>query len=168
MAANVITGVRIVCALSLIFCPAFSIWFYVLYIVGGVSDVLDGAAARHFGKETRFGAQLDTAADIVFSAIVIMKVVRAISIPMWLVVWIICIAVMKCVSIFIGLILYKRFISEHTVMNKICGVLLFAVPFCVGWFPRQQTLALIILTCAAATLAAVQEGHCIRAGREIM
>ena len=165
--ANIITGIRIVCALALIFCPTFSAWFYALYLLGGISDVLDGIAARHFEKETKLGAQLDTIADIVFAAIVIIKVVRAVFFPVWLVVWIVCIAVIKCISILRGFVLYKRFISEHTVLNKICGGLLFAVPLCIGAFPWQSAAVLIILTCATATIAAVQEGYYIRAGKEI-
>ena len=165
--ANIITGFRIVCALALGFCPTFSIWFYVFYLLGGISDVFDGIAARHFGKETKLGAQLDTIADIVFVIIVLIKVVSAVSIPMWLIIWTICIAVIKCINIISGFVIYKRFVSEHTVMNKICGVLLFAIPLCIGIFPWKPVAALMILTCAAATFAAVQEGHYIRTGKEI-
>lgn len=165
--ANVITCVRIVCALVLVFCPTFSAWFNVFYIIGGVSDVLDGIAARRLGEETRLGAQLDTIADIIFSAVVILKVVRKIYIPMWLIIWIACIAVVKCVNIISGFIIYKRLVSEHTVMNKICGILLFAVPLCIGQLPQQAAAVLIILTCCAATFAAVQEGYYIRTGKEI-
>ena len=165
--ANVITGIRIVCALVLIFCPTFSTRFYVLYIVGGISDVLDGAVARHFGRETKLGAQLDTLADVVFTAVVLIKVVRAVYVPTWLIIWIVCIAVIKCVNVVSGFVIHKRFVSEHTVMNKICGALLFAIPLCMGCFPRQAVAVLVILTCTAASLAAVQEGHYIRTGKEI-
>ena len=165
--ANVITGIRIVCALILIFCPTFSSWFYIFYIVGCISDALDGIAARHLKKETKFGAQLDTAADTVFVLIVLIKVVRAVYIPIWLILWIACIAVIKCINMLSGFIIYKRFISEHTVMNKLCGVLLFAIPLCIGQFPWQSVVFFIVLTCGAATFAAVQEGHYIRTGKEI-
>ena len=165
--ANIITGIRIACAVALIFCPTFSIPFYALYLLGGVSDVLDGIAARHFGKETRLGAQLDTIADFVFAAVVIIKVVRAVRLPVWLIVWIVCIAVLKCVNVIRGFVIHKRFLAEHTVMNKICGVLLFAIPLCIGWLPWQAAAGSTALTCAAATAAAIQEGHYIRAGKEI-
>ena len=165
--ANVITGIRIVCALALIFCPTFSTWFNVLYIVSGISDVLDGIAARHLGKETKFGAQFDTIADIVFIVIVIIKLVRAIHIPMWLIIWIICIAVIKLINILSGFVIYKQFVSEHTVMNKICGILLFAIPLCIGLFPPKPVMVLVILTCCFASFAAVQEGHFIRTGKII-
>ena len=161
-----ITGIRIVCSLALIFCPVFSEWFYVFYMLGGVSDVLDGIAARHFGKETRFGAQFDSIADILFIVIVIVKAILPFPIPTWLRIWIGCIAVIKCINVFCGLIWYKRFVPEHTVMNRICGVLLFALPLCIGRLSRQAVETFIILTCGAATFAALQEGRCIRAGKE--
>ena len=164
--ANAITSVRIVCAAALLFCPTFSGWFYLFYLIGGVSDVLDGFAARRLGKETEFGARLDTIADIAFAAVVLIKVVRAVYFPKWIIVWIICIAVIKCINVISGYVIYKRFVSEHTVMNKICGVLLCAVPLCIGRFPWQIVAVLVILTCAAATVAAVQEGHYIRTGKE--
>ena len=165
--ANIITCIRIICASALIFSPMFSSRFYILYILGGISDVLDGIVARHFGKETKFGARLDTIADIVFTAVVIVKVVQNINIPVWLIIWIACIAVIKCINIISGFVINKRFVSEHTVLNKICGVFLFAVPLCIGSFPWQTAAVLIILTCAAATIAAVQEGYFIHIGKEI-
>lgn len=62
--ANLLTGSRILCALALLACPAFSGRFYLLYILGGITDVLDGMAARCLNAETELGARLDTAADI--------------------------------------------------------------------------------------------------------
>ena len=165
--ANFITGIRIACAVILIFCPTFSRWFYVLYVSGCISDILDGIVARHSGKETKFGASFDTVADVIFTIIVIIKIVHAVNIPVWIIVWIGCIAVIKCISIINGFVIYKRFVSEHTVMNKICGVLLFAIPLCIGRFPWQPVAVLIILTCLVSTIAAIQEGHYIRTGKEI-
>ena len=44
--ANDITIVRILCSIALLFFPAFSTAFYVLYITAGVSDMVDGWVAR--------------------------------------------------------------------------------------------------------------------------
>lgn len=165
--ANWITGLRMVCGLGLLFCPLFSPWFYGLYLAGGISDVLDGFAARHLGTESRLGAQLDTAADMVFCLAVIVKLVGAMDFPKWLIGWIAFIALIKCINLLSGFVMYKRFVAEHTGMNKVCGVLLFAVPLCLGLLPGPAARALIVLTCGAATAAAVQEGHYIRTGREV-
>ncbi len=165
--ANVITGIRIACAMGMIVCPTFSTWFYALYIVGGISDILDGTAARHFGKSTELGAKLDTIADIIFTAVVLAKVIPTAHIPLWLIIWIICIALIKCFNIISGLIIHKRFIAEHTLPNKICGVLLFAIPLCINRLPFYPVTILIIVTCAVATFAAIQEGYYIHIGKEV-
>lgn len=40
--ANAITGSRILCSAALLFCTVFSKEFYILYIVAGVTDMIDG------------------------------------------------------------------------------------------------------------------------------
>ena len=165
--ANGITGFRIVCALTLAFVPTFSRGFYVLYLLGGISDALDGIVARRFGRVTELGSRLDTASDTVFTLTVWFKVVQAVYFPPWLLVWVSCIAAVKAVNILSGMLRYKRLMAEHTVANKLCGALLFALPLCIGRFPWQPVAVLLILSCAAATFAALQEGHLIRRGKEI-
>ncbi|MBQ0135065.1 MAG: CDP-alcohol phosphatidyltransferase family protein [Clostridiales bacterium] len=165
--ANLITCLRILCGIGLLACAPFSSPFYCLYLLGGVSDVLDGFAARHFGTETRLGAQLDTAADIVFTAAVLIKVLPTVPLPLGLILWTVSIAVIKGINVISGFVMYKRFVAEHTVMNKLCGILLYAIPLCIGILPPRPVAVLISVTCAAAAFAAVQEGHYIRTGKEI-
>lgn len=64
--ANLITFVRILCAAVLAFLPAFSPSFYALYLLAGVSDMLDGFVARRTNTVSSLGAKLDTLADIAF------------------------------------------------------------------------------------------------------
>ncbi len=165
--ANVLTGIRIVCSLCLLFCPFFSVLFYVFYIIGGISDVFDGMVARRLGKDSRLGAQLDTIADTVFAAVATVKTVQVVNIPVWIIVWIVLIAVIKFANFINGFVINKRFASEHTVMNKICGAFLFAIPIYIGIFSQQALAFPIITACALATVAAVQEWHYIRIGKEI-
>lgn len=165
--ANAITCIRIVCALCLVFCPTFSGWFFLFYVVGGISDVLDGMVARRLGTESTRGARLDTVADFAFLFVVLVKVLRAVPLPFWLIIWVICIAIIKCVNIVSGFIVTGHLISVHSVVNKVCGVLIFAIPMYVVQVPWRLAGILIILTCAATTFAALQEGYFIRAGKEI-
>ena len=44
--ANLITGTRILCSIALLFCPAFSPLFFALYIIAGLTDMIDGTVAR--------------------------------------------------------------------------------------------------------------------------
>ena len=58
--ANIITCIRIVISVALLFCPALSSVFYELYIAAGFSDMIDGAVARKTGTVSEFGSRLDT------------------------------------------------------------------------------------------------------------
>ena len=63
--ANIITSIRIVLSVGLLFCPTFSPVFYELYIAAGFSDMIDGAVARRTGTVSELGSRLDTIADTV-------------------------------------------------------------------------------------------------------
>ena len=165
--ANTITCVRILCGVTLIFCTPFSQWFYFLYVIGGISDVIDGFVARRLKTESKLGAKLDTIADLIFAVVVLLKIINAVNVPMWLIIWIICIAIIKFINIVSGIIRSGNFPSEHTVLNKMCGALLFAIPFCIGRLPWQVVALLVIIACALATAAAIQEGYFIRKGKGI-
>ena len=56
--ANIITASRIVFSLPLFFIPLSSVWFYVLYLLCGFSDMIDGTIARTTGAVSEFGARL--------------------------------------------------------------------------------------------------------------
>jgi CDP-diacylglycerol--glycerol-3-phosphate 3-phosphatidyltransferase len=40
--------------------------FWVLYLIAGLTDILDGFLARRWDMESQYGARLDSLADIVF------------------------------------------------------------------------------------------------------
>lgn len=155
--ANLITCVRIVCGLILLFFPAFSGWFYAFYLTGGLSDALDGLVARKLGEVSDFGARLDTVADILFFGVVLIKVFCSFNFPLWILIWIIGIAVLRITSIVIGLITNHKLVSEHTIMNKITGLLLFLIPLCIDNLPWQTVAILVTVTCLTATVASIQE-----------
>ncbi len=73
--ANSITGIRILCSVALLFFPAFSPAFYTLYIVAGVSDMIDGTVARKTGTVSEFGSKLDTVADFVLVVVCLIKLI---------------------------------------------------------------------------------------------
>ncbi len=62
--ANIITGIRIVLSVALLFCPALSPRFYALYIAAGFSDMIDGAVARKTGTVSEFGSRLQTVSKL--------------------------------------------------------------------------------------------------------
>ncbi len=100
--ANLITGTRILCSVVLLFCPAFSPPFYVLYFVAGLTDMIDGPVARKTGTVNKLGAKLDTAADFVFVAVCLWKLLPSLAVPLWLWIWIVLIALIKMINIISG------------------------------------------------------------------
>ena len=57
---------RIVLCLPLLIVDAMTIPFWVIYLIAGLTDILDGFLARRWGVESKFGARLDSLADFVF------------------------------------------------------------------------------------------------------
>ena len=160
--ANLITCIRIVLSAALLFCPALSPAFYALYIAAGFSDMLDGAVARKTGTVSAFGSRLDTIADIVFTAVCLIKLLPVLDVPAWLYAWISVIAIIKLINIAAGYIRQKAFAAVHSVLNKITGGLLFVFPLTLACIDLNFSAAVV---CTAATMAAVYEGYLIRAGR---
>lgn len=164
MMANVITGLRIFISLVLLFCPAFSPIFYVLYLIAGLSDIADGIIARKTNSVSKFGSGFDSIADFVFVAVCLIKVLPVMDIPIWLYVWTAVIFFVKIINIISGYVMQKRYVAVHTTMNKVTGALLFLLPMTFTIVPLIYTG---IPICSIATLAAVQEGHFIRTGKGI-
>ena len=65
----------------------------------------------------------------------------------------------------IAVVCTKRLIVEHTLLNKITGVLLFLLPLTLFWVNLKYSAMVV---CVVATFAAIQEGYYIRKGREIV
>lgn len=156
-----ITGIRIVCSIVLLFCPVFSPAFYSLYITAGVSDMLDGAVSRKMGTVSEFGSKFDTAADSVLVVVCLIKLIPAIHVPAWFVIWIIVIAVIKAINLISGYVIRKEMAACHTVMNKVTGILLFVLPLTLKYIDLKYSG---VFVSAIATFAAIQEGQLIRTG----
>ena len=127
--ANIITSCRILCSILLLFVPAFSPMFYILYLVAGFTDMIDGTIARKTGTANEFGSRLDTLADIAFVVVCMIKLFPVLIIPTWLCIWIGVIAIIKVFNIISEYILQKKCAATHTLMNKVTGVVLFIFSF---------------------------------------
>ena len=157
--ANIITGCRILCSILLLFVPAFSSTFYILYLVAGFTDMIDGPIARKTNTANEFGSRLDTIADIVFVAACMIKLLPVLTIPTWLCIWIGVIAIIKVFNIISGYIVQKKLVAKHTVMNKVTGAVLFILPLTLSVVDLKYSGGFI---CTIAILAAIQEGYLIR------
>ena len=163
--ANIITSLRIVGSISMLFFSAFSVGFYVNYLFCGFTDMIDGAIARKTGAVSKFGAGLDTAADFVFMFVCSIKILPLLHLPVWLWVWMILIALTKIMNIALVLIHRKKLISIHSAFNKTTGFALFLLPLTLIFVPTTYSAAAI---CVLASIAAMQEVYFIAKRQEVV
>ena len=147
-------------ALALPFVQSSPAIFWTLYLLCGLSDVLDGAVARATGTVSHLGERLDTISDIIFVAVWMVLFIPAINVGRWLWILIGAIALIKVVNIISGFVMKKGFVAKHALANKATGILLFLLPMIILW--ESIKVPSIILICLMATFAAVQEGHLVR------
>ena len=162
--ANIITISRILSCIYLLFCPAFSISFYTMYVFCGITDMVDGTIARKTKSTSELGARLDTVADSVLVAVCFVKILPFMQFPAWLWIWIVIIAIIKIGSVIWGLTSYKRLVSIHTILNKATGFLMFLLPFTFHFIEPVYSSSVV---CFIATLSAIHEMYYIRIGKEV-
>ena len=154
MIANIITGSRILLSLSLFVISPTSISFTLLYLLCGVTDVLDGFLARKLHTESEKGAMLDSAVDLLFAVVYAVRILPLLSVPLWIWIWIAIIAVTKVSGILAASKKAHKLSIEHSLGNKITGLLLFLLPLsvCVADVKYGATLL-----CIVATITVIKE-----------
>lgn len=162
--ANIITISRILSSIYLLFCPVFSIRFYIMYLFCGITDMVDGTIARKTKSVSELGARLDTVADSVFVAVCFVKVLPLMQLPTWLWTWIVIIAIIKIGNVVWGLIFNKKLVSIHTILNKVTGFILFLLPLTFSFIEPIYSSAVV---CFMATLSAINEVYYTRIGKEV-
>ena len=154
--ANVITISRIISSMCLLFCNAFSSWFYFIYLIAGITDMVDGIIARKLNVVSEFGSKLDSFADIIFLVVCMVKILPYINLPYGIWIWIIMIAIVKIGNIIWNFICNKQLLSEHTFLNKLTGFLLFLFPLTLDFI---EPLLSSLIVCFIAMFATLHEIH---------
>ena len=152
--ANILTASRFFFAAGMVLAAPFSAAFWVCYLGGGVSDLLDGPVARALHIQSEAGAKLDSAADLAFAAAIGVVVLRNIGLPAWLWVCAGCVAAVRLAGYGVGFAKYHTFSALHTYANKATGALIFAFPLLCA--ALGLTVAGVIL-CAAAFFSSIEE-----------
>lgn len=159
---NILTTLRIGCSLGIIFCEPLSLMFTILYIIAGVTDMLDGFAARKLNAVSFFGERYDSVADVLFIGICLFKILPVLNLKIWQIVWIVLIAVIKGSNVMFSYLYHRKKRFLHSTANRITGFMLFLSPLLIVGFPKEY---IVLGLCLIATFAAIQEGHYIRTGK---
>ena len=152
--ANSITVSRMLFSLALLVLPPRSLPFAVLYLLCGLTDVLDGFIARKLHTESEKGAMLDSIADLFFAVVYAVKILPILRIPFWLWIWTAIIAVAKITCIVIASKKAHRLSIEHSLCNKLTGLLLFLLPLSVCAVNVKYTATVV---CIVASVTVIKE-----------
>ena len=153
---NIITLMRLIGTFCLFFVKPLSIGFFIIYSLCGISDVLDGAIARATNSTSEIGAKLDSIADMLFYAVMLVKILPVLIdlLPAW--VWYVVMTVLavRLSSYLIAAVKFKKFASLHTYMNKLTGLTIFLTPY----FIRESFgYVYCLVVCSVAGLASLEE-----------
>ncbi len=151
---NLLTALRILLSLVLLALTPPGAAFYAVYFLCGLTDAADGWLARRLGAQSAFGAQLDSAADVVFVAVTLWKVLPLVPVGWPEGLWIALIALLRLSAALTARLRFGRFGFLHTWGNKLTGFCLFFFPVSlIGGFSRMA----LRLLCGLATLTALEE-----------
>ena len=151
---NCISFSRIIFSFILILIKPLSIAFYIIYIICGFSDIIDGFIARKTGTTSKLGEQLDSMADLIMVVILLIVLYPIINPITEMVIWIISIGIVRLASPIITMKKYKTFAMLHTYGNKFTGIVLFIFPILI---PCIHTTVLMYITCVVASISAIEE-----------
>lgn len=158
--ANLLTSLRIIFSLMILYCEPLKMPFFILYTLAGVTDMVDGTVARLTDSVSDFGSKLDTVADFVMIIVCVIKLFPVLYLENWMYVWIIGIALIKIYNALYGFVKLKRFVPIHSKANKAIGFLLFALPYSLGSIEWQYSEIAVLVV---ALMAAIQETFIVKA-----
>lgn len=147
---NLLSLARIILSLFLIFLYPMKLYFLLVYIFCGITDILDGFIARKINATSELGSKLDSFADMIIIFVVLFKFIPIMNLNLFMIVWLICITILKSLCILVVFIRFNQFGIVHTYMNKITGSLIFIYPI-LNYFTSSKFYIFIIFIFASIT-----------------
>jgi len=153
---NCITSLRILGTGALLLIEPLSAAFFVIYTLTGVTDVLDGYVARKTGCVTPFGAKLDSISDLLFYAVMLLRIFPVMWVRLPVEIWFAVglILLIRVISYTVAASKTGEFASLHTYMNKFTGFAVFCVPYVIL---QPFAVPVCCTVCLIAALASAEE-----------
>lgn len=151
--ANFITCIRIIGTVVMLFLVVSTKEFLIVYIIAGVSDVVDGFVARKLHTVSKFGSKLDSVSDIIYYIVMMIKIWPYLILPpfMWVVIWII---VGIRITTYLAIFFIKgKLMSTHSYFNKVSSIMFFVLPFAL------LTNYFFYYVCAIVTVCAISAAY---------
>lgn len=149
---NFITFIRIIGAIVIIFLEPFSLAFFIVYGVCGVSDAFDGFLARKLNVSSKLGSVLDSLSDILFLGVMAIKIIPVLINYLALWNWILFYIPLglQLISYALCAIKFHKFSAIHTYGNKSISAGIFFFPFVfIGWVRPLYEIYSIVFSVVA-------------------
>ena len=136
--ANIISFTRIIAGAFLYLFNSINGGFIAIYIICGITDLVDGRVARKLGTTSALGAALDTVGDIVTYMALVKILIMQKMIPFWIVMWMLGVAAIHLIAGIVSLVKVKKFFIVHSLFGKILGGSIFVLPFAMWIISKTQ------------------------------
>ena len=123
---NLITTSRFALVAALIFLPPLSLPSVIIFIIAGLTDMIDGPLARNIkNAKSNLGAELDSMADMFMVIVSVFIIVPAMG--LWSIIWpaILVALGFKLMSAVPGIVKHRKVFFLHTLANKVLAMVLF-------------------------------------------
>lgn len=156
MIPNMLSILRMLGTLALVFVQPVTLPFFAIYTLCGVSDVLDGWIARATGSTSELGSRLDSAADLMFYIVMMLRILPELvtQLPQGIWYWVGAILLLRAALYLTVALRFHRFCAVHTYLNKLTGVSVFLIPYFLNTAALRPVS---IAACAIAFAAAAEE-----------
>jgi len=142
---NILSAIRLISVIPLLIFAPFSAPFMTVYVIAGISDMIDGPIARKFNVTSEFGAKLDSVADVSLVMVVLFRLMPHVEISRGITVWIFIAIATKFTAALIGFIKYKQLVILHNYANKFFIFALFFFPVLHLYFEANHILTVMII-----------------------
>lgn len=151
--ANIISLSRVAGAIALFFFNDISTAFLIIYVLCGITDLIDGPIARKTNSTSPLGATLDTVGDVatylaLTKVLIIKKLVAG-----WILAWILSAGILFGVGALISKRRFGKLYLPHTYLGKIFGGVVFVLPLAMQFMPGYVWMSVI---CSIATVHAFE------------
>ena len=154
--ANFVTCIRIALAIVLLFYHTLTLSFLIIFSISQFTDVIDGTIARLTKTQSIVGANLDAAGDILLYT----SIFKIIFFNRLVIVWqmlVFCGALLvNALSALIAKIKFKKFYFAHTILLKIMGASIFALPFVLYFASAEVSFRYVIYLCTLSYFAGIE------------
>ncbi len=155
-APNILTLVRIVGTVYLLFLPILSPEFFIVYAISGITDVLDGVLARKFQTVSKAGATLDSIADLFYYAVMLYVMFPTLWTTLPKIIWVFVFSIifLRILSYITVALKFHTFSATHTYLNKLSGFFVFLIPFFIA---TDFGIVFCFSVCAVTGIATLEE-----------